>query len=135
MIRLFSIALLVLFSLNLAAQKKSEIVVTIGDVPVSKEEFVANYQKNNTNILDDKDKKSPSEYLDLYIRFKIKVLEAQRLGYDTVKSFRDELKGYRQELAKPYLTNVSFNEEMVQTAYHRTQFERKGKSPADSGLS
>ncbi len=125
MIRLFSIALLVLFSLNLAAQKKSEIVVTIGDVPVSKEEFVANYQKNNTNILDDKDKKSPSEYLDLYIRFKIKVLEAQRLGYDTVKSFRDELKGYRQELAKPYLTNVSFNEEMVQTAYHRTQFERK----------
>jgi len=61
----------------------------------------------------------------LYIRFKIKVLEAQRLGYDTVRSFRDELKGYRQELAKPYLTNVSFNEEMVQTAYHRTQFERK----------
>lgn len=125
MIRLFSIALLVLFSLNLAAQKKSEIVVTIGDVPVSKEEFVANYQKNNTNILDDKDKKSPAEYLDLYIRFKIKVLEAQRLGYDTVRSFRDELKGYRQELAKPYLTNVSFNEEMVQTAYHHTQFERK----------
>jgi len=57
MIRLFSIALLVLFSLNLAAQKKSEIVVTIGDVPVSIEEFVANYQKNNTNILDEKDKK------------------------------------------------------------------------------
>jgi len=125
MIRLFSIALLVLFSLNLAAQKKSDIVVTIGDVPVSEEEFVANYQKNNTNILDEKDKKSPAEYLDLYIRFKIKVLEAQRLGYDTVKSFREELKGYRQELAKPYLTNVSFNEEMVKTAYHRSQFERK----------
>ena len=70
MIRLFSIALLVLFSLNLAAQKKSEIVVTIGDVPVSIEEFVANYQKNNTNILDEKDKKSPTEYLDLYVRFK-----------------------------------------------------------------
>ena len=72
MIRLFSIALLVLFSLNLSAQQKNEIVVTIGDVPVSKEEFVANYQKNNTNILEDKDKKSPEEYLDLYIRFKIK---------------------------------------------------------------
>jgi len=142
MLRLFSIALLVLFSLNLVAQKKSEIVVTIGDVPISKEEFVENYKKNNTNILDEKDKKSPSEYLDLYIRFKLKVLEAQRLGYDTVRAFIDELKGYRQELAKPYLTNVTFNNEMVKTAYHRTQFERKAShlmirvspdaSPADT---
>ncbi|HEX7583829.1 MAG TPA: peptidylprolyl isomerase [Prolixibacteraceae bacterium] len=125
MIRSFSIALLVLFSLNLSAQKKSEIVVTIGNVPISKEEFVANYQKNNTNILDQKDKKTPAEYLDLYVRFKLKVLEAQRLGYDTARSFINELKGYRQELAKPYLTNVTFNDEMVKTAYHRTQYERK----------
>ncbi|HZL08906.1 MAG TPA: peptidylprolyl isomerase [Prolixibacteraceae bacterium] len=125
MIRAFFIILLALLTLTVSAQKKNEIVVTIGDIPVSKEEFEANYGKNNTNVLDEKDKKTPVEYLDLYIRFRLKVLEAERLGYDTVPSFTEELKGYRKELAKPYLTDVSFNEEMVKTAYHRTKYERK----------
>ncbi len=125
MIRSFAILLFTLFTLNLSARKKDEIVVKIGNLQVTKEEFTANYQKNNTNILDEKDKKTPAEYLELYINFKLKVLEAQKLGYDTVKSFIEELNGYRQELARPYLTDVSFNEEMVQTAYHRTQYERK----------
>jgi len=123
--RIFSVFLLAISSLYVSAQKKNDIVVTIGDVPVSKEEFEANYRKNNTNILDEKDRKTPAQYMDLYVNFKLKVIEAQKLGYDTVKSFVDELKGYRAELAKPYLTNVSFNEEMVQNAYYRSLHERK----------
>ena len=135
-------AFLLLFTLNLSAQKKSETVVTIGTEKVSKEEFEANYRKNNANILDKKELKSPEEYLDLYIKFKLKILEAEKLGYDTVRSYRDELEGYRKDLAKPYLTDVSFNEEMVKTAYYRTQYERKAShllirvtpeaSPADT---
>ena len=142
MIRSFSIVLFLLFTLTASAQKKSEIAVKIGDLKVIKEEFEANYRKNNTNILDKKEIKSPTEYLDLYIKFKLKVLEAEKLGYDTVRSYREELEGYRKELAKPYLTDVSFNEEMVKTAYYRTQFERKAShlliqvtteaSPADT---
>ena len=124
-IRLAGIVVLILIALNLPAQKKNEVILKIGNEKVGKDEFVANYQKNNTNILDEKDKKTPAEYLDLYINFKLKVLEAQRLGYDTLKSFTEELKGYRKELSKPYLTDVSYNEDMIQTAYHRTKFERK----------
>jgi len=124
-IRLTGIVVLILITLNLPAQKKNEVILKIGNEKVEKDEFIANYQKNNTNILDEKDKKTPAEYLDLYINFKLKVLEAQRLGYDTLKSFTEELKGYRKELSKPYLTDVSYNEEMIQTAYHRTKFERK----------
>lgn len=124
-IKLFCLICFAILSLNLSAQKKDKIVMTIGGVPVTQEEFTANYKKNNTNVLDAKDKKTPSEYLDLYVNFKLKVLEAQRLGYDTVRSFVDELKGYRKELTHPYLTDVSYNEEMIKTAYHRTQYERK----------
>lgn len=138
----FTTILFILFSLSLSAQKKSETIVSIGTEKVSKEEFEANYRKNNTNILDKKELKSPEEYLDLYIKFKLKILEAEKLGYDTVRSFREELGGYRKDLAKPYLTDVSFNEEMVKTAYYRTQYERKAShllirvtpdaSPADT---
>ena len=119
------IILLLLFSGTVPAQKKGEIIVTIGNEKISREEFEANYKKNNTNVLDKKDLKTPAEYLDLYIKFKLKVLEAERLGYDTVRSYREELEGYRRELAKPYLTDVSYNEEMVKTAYYRTVNERK----------
>ena len=142
MIKLFPFIVLAFFTLAATAQKKEPNVMTIGKLPVSKEEFSLNYQKNNTNILDEKDKKTPAEYLGLYVNFKLKVLEAQNLGYDTVQSFIDELKGYRKELARPYLTDVSFNEEMVQTAYHRTKYERNAShllilvtpeaSPADT---
>lgn len=131
---------LVCFGAN--AKNKNPWIVKIGDQQVSQAEFEANYRKNNTNIQDEKDRKTPFEYLELYINFKLKVLEAQRLGYDTLKSFTDELKGYRLELAKPYLTDVSYNQEMVQAAYHRTQYERKAShilirvnpdaSPADT---
>jgi hypothetical protein len=41
-------AFLLLFSLTVLAQKMSGTVVTIGDVKVGKEEFEANYRKNNT---------------------------------------------------------------------------------------
>jgi len=133
---------LILSTLTLSAQKKSEIVVTIGDLKVNSDDFEANYRKNNTNILDKKDIKSPEDYLDLFIRFKLKVFEAEKLGYDTVRSYRNELDGYRRELVKPYMTDVSFEEEMVKTAYHRTQYEREAShllirvapdaSPADT---
>ncbi len=126
-LRIGALATILFFTCTstVSAQKKGETVVTIGNDKVSKEEFEANYRKNNTNVLDKKDLKSPAEYLDLYIKFKLKVLEAEKLGYDTVRSYREELGGYRKDLAKPYLTDVSFNEEMVKTAYHRTQYERK----------
>lgn len=136
------ILIFLLASTVVSAQKKSETIVTIGNEKISTDEFEANYRKNNTNILDKKDLKTPAEYLDLYIKFKLKVLEARSLGYDTVKSYRDELAGYRAELAKPYLTDVSYNEEMVKTQYYRTVNERKAShllirvtpeaSPADT---
>lgn len=142
MTRIFLLLILHFLTLSVFSQKKNEILVKIGGIPITTEEFIANYQKNNTNILDEKDKKTPEEYLQLYINFKLKVFEAQKLGYDTLSSFKEELEGYRRELAKPYLTDVSYNEEMIETAYYRTQHERKAshllilvtpeQSPADT---
>ncbi len=123
--KLLPMILITFGSISATAQKKNDFIMKIGNQKVSIDEFVTNYKKNNTNILEEKDRKTPTEYLELYTNFKLKVLEAEKLGYDTVRTFVDELNGYRSELAKPYLTDVSFNDEMVHTAYHRTQYERK----------
>lgn len=104
-------------------QTDSDILVQIDDQAITKEEFVWLYKKNNSYLLNDSDKKTPSEYLDLFINFKLKVMEAQRLGYDTIPGFVSELKTYREELAKPYLTAIQYTDQMVETAYERMKTE------------
>lgn len=93
-------------------------LLTVGDEKVSVAEFMRVYQKNNVQgeVID---KKSIQEYLDLYIKFKLKVKEAEDLGMDTVKAFIDELDGYRTQLTKPYFIDEDVNEALLQEAYER----------------
>lgn len=121
----YLIFILLIVSTSISAQDKKQSILQIDNQLFSKEEFQNIYKKNNTNLAEDADVKTPAEYMELFVNFKLKVLAAEKLGYDTVTSFVDELKGYRTELAQPYLTNVKFDEDMVHAAYHRTKFERK----------
>jgi peptidyl-prolyl cis-trans isomerase SurA len=111
-------AISVLLSTSLAAQKNT--IVTIDGRDISKEEFETIYKKNNTNLNDENEVKSPQDYMKMFIDFKLKVVEAENRGLDTVQSFISELAGYRDELAKTYLTDVSINDSMVKEAYYRT---------------
>ena len=110
-------------SLASAAQKKKDVLVTIGKTPVTMDEFLRIYERNNSNIQDPENKKTAAEYLELFVNFKLKVLEAQSLGMDTLSAFRTELDGYRDELATPYLTNVSYNDKIVEETYQRMKKE------------
>ncbi len=97
-------------------------LVTIGDENVKVKEFIRVYEKNNTEA----ERQKPDaikEYLDLYINFKLKVKEAEALKMDTVASFKKELKGYREQLAKPYFTDESVNEKLLNEAYDRLKHD------------
>ncbi|MBN2613636.1 MAG: peptidylprolyl isomerase [Bacteroidales bacterium] len=95
-----------------------EILLTIGDEKVSREEFERIYRKNNTSTV--YDNKSVEEYLQLFINFKLKVIEAENLGYDTLLSFINELAGYREQLAKPYLEDKGSQNRLLEEAYYRS---------------
>ena len=99
--------------------QKDETLLTIGDTKVDKAEFERIYLKNNSNLYDESDIKTPEEYLDLFINFKLKVLEAESLKMDTISAFVNELKGYRNELATPYLTDMQYDEKLVNELYDR----------------
>ena len=102
--------------------QNSDVLMTIGKENVTKSEFEYVFKKNNKNS-DKADEKSLREYLDLYINFKLKVIEAKSLGMDTVSSFKKELAGYRKQLASPYLTDKEVNERLISEAYTRLQKE------------
>ncbi len=107
---------------SLMAQS-SDVLMTIGKENVSKKEFEYVFKKNNNKNAANPDEKSLREYLDLYINFKLKVIEAKSLGMDTVGSFIKELGGYRKQLAAPYLTDKEVNEKLISEAYERSQKE------------
>ncbi len=113
--------LFIIISITIA-QNSKDVLLTIGDEKVTSDEFLRIYNKNN-NIDNQIDPKTIDEYLELFVNFKLKVLEAESLGMDTLSSFINELSGYREQLTKPYLRDDSFDDLLVKEAYERTKNE------------
>jgi peptidyl-prolyl cis-trans isomerase SurA len=93
-------------------------IMTIANEDVSKSEFERVFKKNNTKETS-YDRKSVTDYVQLYINYKLKVKEALELGMDTAKSFTDELGGYRKQLAQPYLVDKEVTDNLLKEAYER----------------
>jgi peptidyl-prolyl cis-trans isomerase SurA len=97
------------------------VVMEINGKPVTKSEFLQIYLKNNSNPKFDKS--SLDEYLEMFLKFKRKVAEAEALGYDTIPKLKKELEGYRKQLANPYLIDSAENKSLVEQAYERVKTE------------
>lgn len=116
-----SILVFSLITLNIFCQSEN-ILMTIDGKDITAEEFERVYTKNN-NITPNTEQKSVEEYIDLFINYKLKVIEAENSGYDTMKTFLDEFSGYTKQLAKPYLQNQELKDKLVKEAYERSKYE------------
>ncbi|MHC2990680.1 peptidylprolyl isomerase [Pontibacter sp. HJ8] len=103
--------------------KQDPIIATIGSQPIYTSEFQYVYEKNNGGNEGAYTRQSVTEYLDLYTKFKLKVMEGESRGLDTTVAFRKELEGYKEQLAQPYLTDKSVTDKLVQEAYERLKQE------------
>lgn len=100
------------------------VLMTVAGKNITKSEFEAIYHKNNTKNTTS-DAKSLEDYLQLFINFKLKVKEAEELGLDTATAFKNELEGYRKQLAAPYLTDNEVNDRLLKEAYERMKKDVK----------
>lgn len=121
-----------LFALGLSlntvvAQKTTDpTLLTFGNgQKVTKSEFEYVYQKNNGGLEKAKADSLPQykEYLDLYIKFKRKVMNAEAEGLDTLGSFKSEFAGYKKQLAQPYLVEKTVLDDLIKEAYERSKEE------------
>ncbi len=119
--KIVPIFVLIILSFRLLSQSDN-ILMVIDGRKISASEFERVYNKNN-NITPDAEQKSVDEYIDLFVNYKLKVIEAENLGYDTMKSFIDEFNGYTKQLAKPYLQNQEIKDKLVKEAYDRSLYE------------
>jgi peptidyl-prolyl cis-trans isomerase SurA len=120
--RIYLSALFLFPALWLSAQTTQKPVFSYGKDTVFSTEFERIYSKNN-NSKEQLDEKTIREYLDLFINFKLKVKEARALGLDTAATFRNELEGYKKQLAQPYLIDKEVTQALINEAYERMQYE------------
>lgn len=104
-----------------ALAQNQDVLLTIADEKITADEFKRVYLKNNSG--DVVSKSTVDEYLELYINFKLKVKEAEARGMDEDKDFLRELKGYRNQLAQPYLSEKNVLEGLKKQAYERLKYE------------
>ena len=62
------------------AQKRQNILLTVGKERITYDQFLRVYERNNNNIQDSANKKTAAEYLQLYTNFKLKVLDAKNMS-------------------------------------------------------
>lgn len=119
--RRFQIGLTFIGLSLLVSAQSTPVIMTIDSNPVTKAEFEAIYKKNNRDsVITDA---ALDEYVELFINYKLKVAEAERLRLDTVSEFKSELAGYRRQLARPYLVDNKMTDELLQEAYDRLKME------------
>lgn len=123
-----SLFIILFLTTSIFAQEKTDnrTLMTINGKNISVDEFMYVYQKNN-NSETSMTQKSLEDYIDLYVKFRLKVEEAKALGMDTLPSFLSELQGYRAQLARPYLSDKEVNENLLKEAYDRMQYDIRAR--------
>ena len=92
--------------------QKDPVVMEIDGKPVTKSEFLQIYLKNNPSPKFDQ--ASLDEYVEMFTKFKLKVAEAEKLGFKRIMVSKYAIKGLDVDKYKIRVIAVSKLEEMYQ---------------------
>jgi len=96
----------------------------IEDDPITTSEFLALYNKNLDLVKDDAQKEIDN-YLELFINYKLKLKEAERLRLDKDPKYLNEFSSYKDQLTKNYISDNKVTGQLVQEAYERMRYDIK----------
>jgi peptidyl-prolyl cis-trans isomerase SurA len=98
----------------------SQTLFTYGGYTVDAKEFLKAYNKNNTQPVTDK-AKSIRDYLDLYIKSRLKIRQAYDRRYDTLPQLKQEVANLRTQIADNYMTDPEVMVRLSKEAFQRSQ--------------
>jgi peptidyl-prolyl cis-trans isomerase SurA len=110
-----------LIALLLTPALFAQTLFSYGADAVGKDEFLRAFNKNK-NPDEEKDKPtSLKEYLELYIRFKLKVKAATALRLDTLPNLKADVSNFRNQVQESYMNDEKGVASLVAEAYERSQ--------------
>ena len=124
---LYSLLSLALYfsSVALQAQNADPVVMRINGKDVTRSEFEYNFNKNNTDGVIDK--KNVDEYVELFVNYKLKVEAALDAHLDTMTSYQEEFRTYRDQQIRPLMVSSEAEEAEVRAYYQQMLDQLEGK--------
>ena len=97
----------------------AQTLFTYGNQKVSAPEFMRAYKKNNQPVVVNK-AQSIREYLDLYIKSKLKIQDAYDRRYDTLPQIKQEVENLRTQISENYMTDPEMAARLKMEAFQRS---------------
>ncbi len=97
----------------------SQALFSYGNNVVSKDEFLKAYNKNKTATTSKE--QALRDYLELYIKFKLKVQAAKELRLDTLPALEADLQNFRSQIEDGYLKDNRQVDILIDEAYNRSK--------------
>ena len=114
--KLTLIATLLGLTLFAQAQEANPVLMEVNGKKITKAEFEYSYNKNNS-VEGAVEQKTIDEYVQMYVDYKLKVLEAENLRYDTLTSFKNEFRQYRDMQLTPLMVDSVFIDSVARKQY------------------
>ena len=111
----------------ISCKPSAPTIITVGDESITTDEFKYIYAKNHSKDDDNYTQASLDKYLQLFINYRLKVLEAENEKMDSTTAFQTELDGYKKQLAKPYFADDLLTEQLAKEAYTRSKTAIKAR--------
>ncbi|HET8887049.1 MAG TPA: peptidylprolyl isomerase [Salinimicrobium sp.] len=108
-----------IFTTSIGQHLENKVLFSVEGEPVYAEEFLNVYNKNQ-DLVEVKSERNIDEYLQMFIDYKLKIKAAEALGLDANPEFQREFLGYRNQLAKKFMTDSHVTDALVHEAYERT---------------
>ena len=98
-----------------------QTLASYGKQTISRAEFLTAFRKNNTHTK--ATEKAYRDYLNLYIRYKLKVQAAKDLKLDTLPGQITELKNFKSQIVDQYINDEISLNQMAREAFVRSQHD------------
>lgn len=99
---------------------QAQTLFTYGNHQADAKDFLRAFYKNNTQPVANKSK-AMTDYLDLYIKSRLKIQEAYERGFDTLPQVTAEVTNLRAQIADNYMTDAETSNRLLKEAFQRSQ--------------
>lgn len=119
--------IIIAFSLVISAcsSKKKQVVSEVGPDKIYLEDYEKQYLKTNSNIDSAKNStmEKRREFLDLLVKFRLKVLDAREKGLLKSEDIQNDLKQYKDNFLTSYLIDKEIVEPEIKELHERKEYE------------
>lgn len=107
-------------SIGIISSVSAQTLFTYGKYSADAKDFLRAFQKNNVQPTANKSR-AINDYLDLYIKSRLKIREAYERGYDTLPQIKMEVANLRAQITDNYMNDQEMTTRLLNEAFQRSQ--------------